>query len=140
MQSTKHCTQSFRRRLLLRLTTAFFLAIFMASSPLLVSKVAWAETTAERIQIGKEIVFRRKGKSGVGNCLACHAIAGGDSPGNMGPPLVLIKQRFPQRDLLRSRIYDATQFNPISAMPPFGKNRILTEGEIEYIIDFLYTL
>jgi len=104
------------------------------------SEPARAETEAERIQIGKDMAFRRSGKSGVGNCLACHAIAGGESPGDMGPPLVYIKQRFPQRAALRGRIYDPTQFNPISALPPFGKHRILTEDEIEYIIYFLYTL
>lgn len=101
---------------------------------------AKAETDAERVQIGKEIAWRRSGEGGIGNCLACHAIAGGESPGDMGPPLVLIQQRFPQRGMLRDRLYDPTVFNPISAMPPFGKHRILSEEEIEYVIDYLYTL
>ena len=96
--------------------------------------------TPERIAAGNEIAFRRSGEIGVGNCLACHAIAGGESPGNMGPPLVAIQARFPDRDRLRRQIHDATEFNPISAMPPFGRHGILTEEEIELVIDFLYTL
>ncbi|MCH9705028.1 MAG: sulfur oxidation c-type cytochrome SoxX [Proteobacteria bacterium] len=101
-----------------------------------VTPVVYADSVAE----GNEIAFKRKGKAGVGNCLACHAIAGGNAPGNMGPPLVSIKARFPNRDDLRQRLYDPTQFNPISAMPPFGKHGILTEAEIEKVVDFLYTL
>lgn len=123
-----------------RLFTVCTLAVVIMGCTLWASESAQAETKAERIQIGKEIAFRNKGKTGVGNCIACHVIVGSESPGDMGPPLVLIQQRFPQRDMLRSRIYDATQFNPISAMPPFGKHGILTESEIEYVIDFLHTL
>lgn len=112
-------------------------ALAMAlSSLLLFAAPVHADTVAE----GKEIAFKRKGKTGVGNCLACHAIVGGESPGNMGPPLVGIKARFPNREDLRLRLYDGTRFNPISAMPPFGKHGILTEKEIEKVIDFLYTL
>ena len=92
------------------------------------------------IAVGKKIAFNRKGSSGVGNCIACHALAGADSPGNMGPPLVSMKQRFPIRSDLVARLYDPTQFNPISAMPPFGKHGILTEAEIEQVVDYLYTL
>lgn len=97
---------------------------------------------AADVEGGKKIALKRSsdGESNAGNCLACHAIAGGEAPGNMGPPLVAIKQRFPNRADLRARIYDPTQFNPISAMPPFGKHRLLTEGEIEKVLDFLYTL
>ena len=96
--------------------------------------------TPERVAAGNEIAFRRSGETGVGNCIACHAIAGGESPGNMGPPLVAIQARFPDREQLRLRIYDGTRFNPISAMPPFGKHGILTAEEIELVMDFLYTL
>ena len=104
------------------------------------ASLAVAPAFADSVAEGKEIAFKRKGSSGVGNCLACHAIAGGESPGNMGPPLVAVQARFPNRDDLRARLYDSTEFNPISAMPPFGKHGILTEAEIEKVIDFLYTL
>ena len=38
---------------------------------------------ASDIEQGKKVAFDRK----KGNCLACHMIAGGELPGNIGPPL-----------------------------------------------------
>jgi L-cysteine S-thiosulfotransferase len=77
---------------------------------------------------------------GKGNCLACHVIEDGELPGNLGPPLVVMQARFPAREKLRKQIYDASLINPLSRMPPFGRHRILTEEEIELIMDYLYTL
>ena len=74
-----------------------------------------------------------------GNCLTCHDIEGGDSPGNVGPPLAGMKQRFPDREQLKAVIVDETRRNPSTVMPPFGRNLILTNREIEAVIDFLYT-
>ena len=59
---------------------------------------------------------------------------------NIGPPLVQIGARFPQRERLREQIHDPMRFNPGTVMPPFGKHGILTAAEIEKIIDYLYTL
>ena len=109
-----------------------FAAILFAMSA---SSLAASDDAAK----GEEIFFKRKG-SGVGNCIACHATAGADSPGNLGPPIFGVKERFPNRDDLRARLWDPTQFNPISAMPPFGKHGILNAEEIEHLLDFLYTL
>ena len=75
-----------------------------------------------------------------GNCLACHAIADGALPGNIGPPLMAMRARFPDRAALFEQIWDATQRNPDSRMPPFGRHGLLTEQEIEMIVDYLYTL
>ena len=75
-----------------------------------------------------------------GNCLACHKIAGADQPGNIGPELVDMKSRYPNKADIRARIWDATRFNPISAMPPFGRNRIMTEQEIDDLAEFISTL
>ncbi len=61
-------------------------------------------------------------------------------PGSLGPPLVEMKARFPDRENLRRHIYNASEFNPHSRMPPFGRHKILTADEIELIIDYLYTL
>ena len=121
----------------LLILAAFCLALFPPGSADLAN--ARAETP-ERVAAGKEIAFRRSGETGAGNCLACHAMEGAESPGNMGPPLLAIKLRFPERDRLRRQIHDATEFNPISAMPPFGRHGILTAEEIELVLDFLYTL
>ena len=116
-----------------------FVSLALSATLLLVTPQA-LPARADDAAEGKKIAFKRKGKTGVGNCLACHAISGGESPGNMGPPLVGMKARFPNRADLRGRLYDPTELNPLSAMPPFGKHGILTEAEIEKVIDFLYTL
>lgn len=88
------------------------------------------------VEEGKKIAFDRK----KGNCLACHQIEGGDLPGNIGPPLMNMKQRFPDKSKLRSQIWDATRANPNSMMPPFGKHNILSESEIDKIVEYVYTL
>lgn len=73
------------------------------------------------------------------HCLTCHEIKGGDAPGNVGPPLADMKSRFPDRKELAAVIFDETKRNPLTVMPPFGRNLILTKQEIEQVVDFLYT-
>jgi len=84
---------------------------------------------------GQALAFDRS----KGNCLTCHDIKGGDAPGNLGPPLADMKTRFPDRKELAAIVFDETKRNPQTVMPPFGRNLILTDGEIEAIVDFLYT-
>jgi len=91
---------------------------------------------ASVVEQGKQIAFDRK----KGNCLACHQIEGGALPGNIGPPLVAMKARFPDKAKLRAQIWDSTKNNPNSMMPPFGRHEILTEGEIDKVVEFIYTL
>jgi sulfur-oxidizing protein SoxX len=93
-------------------------------------------TTAERIAAGKSLAMERS----KGNCLACHSIEDGELPGTIGPPLLAMKVRFPERDKLTRQICDATIRNPDSRMPPFCRHRILTQDEVELIVDYLYTL
>lgn len=88
---------------------------------------------------GRDIVFDRK----KGNCLACHAIPGDPkavSPGNIAPPLAMMQQRYPDRAKLRAQIWDATSANPKTSMPPFGKHKILTESEIDKVVDYVHSL
>lgn len=88
---------------------------------------------------GKGVAFNRA----KGNCLACHAVPGdpkAESPGNIGPPLVNMKERYPDRAQLRARIWDETAFNPDSVMPPFGRNKILTEQEVDLVTDYIQGL
>lgn len=85
---------------------------------------------------GQKIAFDR----GKGNCLTCHVIKGGDLPGTIGPELKDIKSKYPDRNELAAIIFDETKRNPQTMMPPFGRNRILTEQEINAIVDFLQTL
>jgi len=85
---------------------------------------------------GQKIAFDR----GKGNCLTCHQIKGGDLPGTIGPPLQDIKSKYPDRNDLVAIVTDETKRNPQTVMPPFGRNRILTEQEINAVVDFLQTL
>lgn len=85
---------------------------------------------------GKALAFDRS----KGNCLACHLIEDGDLAGNSGPPMIAMKQRFPDKAKLREQIWDPTARNPQSLMPPFGKHGILTEEELDKIVEYLYTL
>jgi len=85
---------------------------------------------------GQKLAFDR----GKGNCLTCHEIRGGDLPGTIGPKLENIKSKYPDRADLVAILTDETKRNPQTVMPPFGRNRILTEQEINAIVDFLQTL
>jgi sulfur-oxidizing protein SoxX len=76
-----------------------------------------------------------------GNCLACHQIPGDKtavSLANIGPPLVHMRERFPDRSAMRAQIWDASARNPQTVMPPFGKHKVLTEVEIDAIVDYIY--
>jgi sulfur-oxidizing protein SoxX len=94
------------------------------------------EPATERIAAGKQLAMARD----KGNCLACHAFDDGELPGTIGPPLIYMKQRFPDRDELYAQIWDPTRRNPDTVMPPFGAHRILTDAEIELIVDYIQTL
>ncbi|UCH48040.1 MAG: sulfur oxidation c-type cytochrome SoxX [Betaproteobacteria bacterium] len=78
-----------------------------------------------------------------GNCLACHAAPTDPqaiTKANIAPPLIGMRARFGDRQALRSQIWDAAKRNPETIMPPFGRHKILSNDEIELIIDYLYTL
>ena len=86
---------------------------------------------------GQSLAFDRT----KGNCLACHAIPNdkaAKSPGDIGPPLIGMKSRYPDRAKLRAQIWDATVTNSTSGMPPFGRNKIMTEPEIDKVTDYVY--
>jgi sulfur-oxidizing protein SoxX len=85
---------------------------------------------------GQSLAFDR----GKGNCLTCHEIKGGDFPGTIGPPLKDIKSKYPNRNELVAIVADETKRNPQTVMPPFGRNHILTDQEINAVVDFLQTL
>jgi sulfur-oxidizing protein SoxX len=88
------------------------------------------------VSLGQKLAFDR----GKGNCLTCHEIKGGDLPGTIGPALKDIKSKYPDRNELIAIVTDETKRNPQTVMPPFGRNRILTEQEINAVVDFLQTL
>ena len=114
----------------LKMTT---LKITLAAALALALSPAYAQSSVAE---GQKLAFDR----GKGNCLTCHAIKGGDLPGTIGPELVDLKSKYPNRDDLVAIVFDETRRNPLTVMPPFGRNRILSEKEINAVVDFLQTL
>ncbi len=97
---------------------------------------AKAEAPKNPVAEGKEIAMDRK----LGNCASCHVIAGAESPGEIGPPLVAMQARFPDKAVLRAQIEDATRNNPNSLMPPFGRHKILSKDQIDKVVEYIYSL
>jgi sulfur-oxidizing protein SoxX len=90
----------------------------------------------DQVAEGKKIAEDRK----KGNCFACHAYEGANLPGNIGPPLVAMKARFPDKQKLYDQIWDPTKANPNTMMPPFGKHEVLSDKEIKAVTEWAYTL
>ena len=107
-----------------------------AVSILMLPSPGKASTLEDKIMKGKQI----SSDNMKGNCLACHAIQGAEMPGNLGPPLLQMKLRYPKRKVLHDQIWDATKKNPQSIMPPFGKHGILTDEEVNLVVDYMYSL
>lgn len=100
---------------------------------------AVAADTPKQEETGKSIAFDKS----KGNCLACHAmptVPDAISAGNIGPPLIAMSARFPDKAKLRAQIWDAMVANPQTIMIPFGKHKVLTEQEIDKVTDFVYGL
>ena len=114
--------------------TALFVAIAAAS--VAGPGIATVAGAASMIEEGQAIALDRR----KGNCMACHVMAGATLPGNIGPPLVAMKARFPDKAKLRAQIWDSSQINPRTLMPPFGRHEILTEDEIDKVVEFVHSL
>ncbi len=75
-----------------------------------------------------------------GNCATCHPIDVNTRISEklkVGPDLAGIKMRLPDRAQLRAAIWDMSDKNPNTIMPPYGKHRILTEAEIDAVVRYL---
>jgi sulfur-oxidizing protein SoxX len=95
--------------------------------------IADVQRDATRLEQGRELAIEY--------CQACHYFEGTDQAGTVGPPLLAMRARFPEREELEKRIYDPqVAYRPDTMMPPFGRNRLLDEQQIRLIVDFLYTL
>jgi L-cysteine S-thiosulfotransferase len=98
-----------------------------------------ADAAPKKEMSGKDLAFNKT----KGNCLACHAmptVPDVEAAGLIGPPLIAMSARYPDKAKLRAQIWDATVANPNSSMIPFGKNGVLTEQEIDKVTDFIYGL
>ena len=105
----------------------------MVSILLLPCLYAGASSSVER---GKAIAENRN----KGNCLSCHFVQGAEMTGTIAPPLISMKLRYPDVADLRSQIWDATAENPETVMPPYGRHSILTEEEIDLVLEYVYSL
>ena len=90
----------------------------------------------ESIARGEALAADRNG----GNCYSCHAVEGAELPGNYGPPLFNMAVRFPERAALKAQISDPRVRNPNTPMPPYGAHSILTDSELESVVDYIYSL
>jgi sulfur-oxidizing protein SoxX len=88
------------------------------------------------VEAGKAIAMNRS----KGNCIACHMIPGGDSPGAIGPALVAIQTRFPSKEEVARQVWDPTVKNPDVVMPPFGKHGILSDKEFVDVVEYVWSL
>ncbi len=108
------------------------IACLLALSLTSLSTLTMAENPQQSVLLGQ--VFAKK------LCQACHQFKGARQAGNIAPPFVAMKTRFPDRKKIHAIIYDPQKaIKPDTMMPPFGRHGFVTGDEIEMIIDFLYT-
>ena len=88
------------------------------------------------VDAGKEVAMNRS----KGNCIACHMIPGGESPGAIGPALIAMQTRYPDKQGVAQQIWDPTVKNPEAVMPPFGKHGILTNQEFVDVVEYVWSL
>ncbi len=91
---------------------------------------------SDRLARGRAIVEDRDR----GNCFSCHQVEGAELPGNSGPPLFQMKMRYPDREALRRQIADPRERNPDTVMPPYGAHGVLTEQELDLVVDYVLSL
>ena len=114
-----------------------FLATLAVALTIVLTVTAVAASAAETAS-GRQLAH----STAKGNCLACHRMPNdptATTSTDIGPPLLGMQARFPERARLVEQIWDASRTNPGTVMPPFGRNGVLTRDEIERIVDYLYT-
>ena len=116
------------------ISTTATVAALLGSLTLALPTSSYADEAT--IKEGKEIAFDRQ----KGNCLSCHKIAGGTLTGNIGPELIGMKERFPDKAKLHAQIFDSRTNNPATIMPPFGKHEILTAAEVDKVVEYIHSL
>ncbi len=96
----------------------------------------FANANSDLVKEGEKIFNTKK----IGNCFACHAANGKkiNGPGSLGPKLQYLSS-WPEKALY-DKVYDPYTTNPISAMPAFGKNGVLTDKQIKAVVAYLKTI
>lgn len=126
-----------KRKLLVAMigATAMLQACSTATGPSAPIAVAQAGTPA-KVEMNAKVLVEN---NNLGNCFACHAVPNHPDivAGNIGPPFVAMKARFPDRSKLRAVIFDEQANNPDTIMPPFGRNKVLTAEQIDAIADYI---
>ncbi|MCK5727529.1 MAG: sulfur oxidation c-type cytochrome SoxX [Thiotrichaceae bacterium] len=124
----------------IRLITGAASALAIAGAVAFFSNIAIAEgdkkAASDEHKEGKALAFDRK----KGNCLACHIIKGGEMAGNIAPPLMMMKARFPKKKDMKAKIVDPRITKPNTIMPPFGAHSVMSDSEIDKVVDFIYSL
>ena len=121
--SNKHCMKNCKDPADISITS---------SAPVYLSDAALDES----IKRGRAIAADRN----AGNCYSCHVVTGVELPGNSGPPLVGMSARYPERVALKAQIADSRVRNPETPMPPYGAHYILTDAELESLVDYVQSL
>ena len=100
---------------------------------------AEAKKEAKPIEMDPKKLFSSSAK-GMGNCSACHSIPADDKliAGDIGPPIIGMKERYPDISKLKEAIEDQRKFSPDTIMPPFGRNKLLTPEQIDVITQYIY--
>lgn len=86
------------------------------------------------IKEGRKVFVTKK----LGNCLACHSVQGDSSipqTGNLGPQLANL-DKYP-KDYLFEKIWDPNKTNPVTIMPPMGRNDKITKEQVNAIVAYL---
>lgn len=110
--------------------------LIIVISVLIIACANTIPVNSQRFSAGKRLSFQQD----KGNCLACHIIEEGEDPGNIGPTLNNITTKYQTKEQLKAVIWDATQFNAQSSMPPFGRNQILSPDELDLVVDYIWSL
>lgn len=95
-----------------------------------------ADVYAPPVEMNPAVIMSN---NNLGNCLACHAVPKHPElvAGNIGPPFIAMKERFPDLSKLKALIYDEQVNNPDTIMPPFGRNKVLTEEQINALVQYI---
>ncbi|MGI9319706.1 MAG: sulfur oxidation c-type cytochrome SoxX [bacterium] len=124
----------------------FFICLFFQALPLNAQQQTWPDEDQCRNQVAANestegwciAIDRRRG-----NCIACHTFNISPWPqnlpvaGNIAPPMVAMRGRFPDESRLRMIIEDPTVFDSNTTMPPYLKHGILSKEEVDVLLDFL---